>query len=1825
MKYIFIFLISISSLWANGQNVISPITINLPANPPANTADWATMVPPVMILAQTKLVNGQINGLVQESKIMVAIMDGNNKVCGTVTQQNAPSSNFSSVSKNWTGAAVLSLIGQDCVLKPGSYQLCVRFTGSNMAASNVILGEACKPFTIPEKKQESFSPPRNINPTNEKKFTEAEIKTPITFRWTPIVPKPQEPVTYRLKVWQLMQGQNGANAMRSNQPIVEKDVNNITQAIVTNLYTGPCKPPYLCSYVWNVQAIDKEGKPVGSNKGMSEATSFDVSDAAPPSGLRTMGIKSLVALHPENDSLINEEDNKKSIRFIWTSVLPKPAVSVQYNLKIWEIKDGQTAEQARLSNKLLLWKTVYDDTSIKVNTNLLNLSTSKAAQVKFVWVVDANEKPARAFSGRVITLVDLGSTALMVLKINQKVAPPPPGCTTSSTTAFDSGSIIHLSDGYKLKLTETPTGTSDSLVGKGTVDVKWVGVLNVQFKGIKINGNDTLCSGAVYTITDSKQEYPTQWAINVLNHSGIPNWTTNKIKNLAAGIDSNKLTKPLIEAANSITTPASMPLNMPLGYFQNGDEAFGAIGFTEMVFKPTSAEFEVIVSLKTTKVFKETSSLYGTDAIALQGKGIKFTNTGLKGINGEIKLLEPITFNYASVDTTTLKMTFNKEDSATGNIGNAVIFGDTSSRFWTYKLDVNVQLPEKWLTPVDTAELNVNMNFQAQILRWDNFILQTTIPACTVPNTNGLGFEETTIVYDHSNTLNYSAMVFPDNYGTQESSEMFSGFYIPSFNMTLPDGLRSYADTTKQIRVGAENLIINKDGITGKIFAHNVLSYPLANVGNLAASIDTVDIELFKKTLTQARMNGKITLPMSSKDEVASTIGYDALFIPASASEDSTRSLTFTLKPDQDINSKFLGKGKVNIAQTSNLSLLLKKKRGEDRSIKLDIELNGKLYYPTGKIANPVNPSKPFDLELDCKFEGLKMNYDNLGTEKFTFKPGVWKFASGQKKLAGFAFNISEVKPVNIAFSTSGQYLFKGGIEFVAKINIGSENSKVAIAGDVKIQLLGGIKSSNFNEAGVDTTGPKKKFGFLSNLKPEFLGVRVSNVNVDVHMAPVDIKGSVTFYKDDAVYGTGFKGDIQGKFKTPNITISIGAIFGNTKSIPGNIGPGFKYWMVQAQVVIPPPGIVFMTGFAFRGFGAGVYSRMQMNPPATFNPLAANSTTFGGAIFTPDNTVAFGFKVKGIIATTPKEETFNGSVGLTGEFNTSGGMNFIQFDGTFSCGAKIGEENKAFATGAISVKYNFINKVFDLTSDLLLDVRSKGVDIYTPSPIHTVLYVNSKTNKWYFKSGTPTNPMTVKVFGATTQSYLMFGNHLGADIPTGFMQMTKDGWAQAGLGPMGFVDAATQQGKYKTAKGFAFGVAVKGGNSESKSIFGYNGLCWNTCRTNYSCCNFNYPCSESVYRYLNVGYSYIVGGEVDASLLQYNGCIGFNNGWRASVSAAIYAGVTVTYSANFPFSGCSGGQSGTLVSFRAGATAQAEFPNPSYFKGRVTGTWSVGGYSGSVDKTVEIGSQCAGSEQQLDPSINENEIYKQENAKDSLKKKLITSIVSPSSASDVNRKTYFSALLEYPYNEAFDVQEQQSSGEIKVRTFRVMYTTSLTQDSLPPSTGVGSVSAMAASTSAMMATEPTSTTSTSSTVSASTISTATVSSTRPSTTAAASSAASSASSSSASHSTTASTAAVSSASGLLLEDAGTDALGAKRFRLAGSAGVMSTVALKPNTSYKFQMIGIMQEKNSAGVWQNANHATSTVPIKDTKTYYFKTNSEAVGGAASASATPAIRL
>lgn len=324
---------------------ITAINISLPSNPDANTSKWNSGSGMLTISATARMINGVVDGRAKESRVLVTIKKNGAPACGSYTNSTAPASGFTTVSKVWNGTNAISLLGQDCTLPPGEYELCVQFFGEGVAP--ISLSEVkCTAFSIKAKDDQQYQPPQPLQPSNNASLTADDVKKPLPFRWTPLVPKPTEPVTYRLRVWQLMQGQNQTQAMNVNQPVIIKDIDNLTQYNVTNLLTGPCKPPYLCDFVWNVQALNKDGKPIGSNNGTSEPFGFTVSSKEEPTS-------PLKLIAPENGSTIT---TTQEVKFTWLPPTPAPPEGGGYKIKIVEIKGDESPENAMLKNKAFFEK-----------------------------------------------------------------------------------------------------------------------------------------------------------------------------------------------------------------------------------------------------------------------------------------------------------------------------------------------------------------------------------------------------------------------------------------------------------------------------------------------------------------------------------------------------------------------------------------------------------------------------------------------------------------------------------------------------------------------------------------------------------------------------------------------------------------------------------------------------------------------------------------------------------------------------------------------------------------------------------------------------------------------------------------------------------------------------------------------------------------------------------------------------------------------------------------------------------------------------------------------------------------------------------------------------------------------------------------------------------------------------------------------------------------------------------------------------------------------------------------------------------------------------
>jgi hypothetical protein len=126
------------------------------------------------------------------------------------------------------------------------------------------------------KAQAAIKPPVNVYPADKQSISLDEAKRGITFKWKLVEPG-QRGVTYRLRVWQLMETQNGTQAMNNNRPMIDRDVTDAPETTWPSLLTGPCKPPYLCDFIWNVEASLKNAAGIAEVIGTSTPTMFAVS------------------------------------------------------------------------------------------------------------------------------------------------------------------------------------------------------------------------------------------------------------------------------------------------------------------------------------------------------------------------------------------------------------------------------------------------------------------------------------------------------------------------------------------------------------------------------------------------------------------------------------------------------------------------------------------------------------------------------------------------------------------------------------------------------------------------------------------------------------------------------------------------------------------------------------------------------------------------------------------------------------------------------------------------------------------------------------------------------------------------------------------------------------------------------------------------------------------------------------------------------------------------------------------------------------------------------------------------------------------------------------------------------------------------------------------------------------------------------------------------------------------------------------------------------------------------------------------------------------
>lgn len=599
----------------------------------------------------------------------------------------------------------------------------------------------------------------------------------------------------------------------------------------------------------------------------------------------------------------------------------------------------------------------------------------------------------------------------------------------------------------------------------------------------------------------------------------------------------------------------------------------------------------------------------------------------------------------------------------------------------------------------DTSK-KVKATFEIHTNDIHNFITSASITPFAIKGLNDWSFQVTNAVVDMSEISNFPSMVFPGGYILESpgNPQFWTGFYLRELKVTLPPEISKHNSPTTFM---AQNVLIDGTGFTGHLQANNIFSLNEGNMSGWGFSLDELGVDFISNQLTAGNLKGEIRIP-AMKDN---GLKYQAMMSYNPNTKDVN--YNFTVSPQENISfDAFFAK--VDLYPTSQMSIQKQNGKFIPRAIL------------TGRIA--LDHSNASTAKLD--FQNLTFVTYAPYLISGTFS-SVDPTNQTQNKTAGFDVSISDFRLV--LSPTQPKLNFKAEINFMN-------------AGDFSFT---GSTMVNIN-ANVGTENGQQSWSFA--------GVGIGAILLEIQTQPFYLQGIINFYENDPIFGKGFDGRIL--FKLNEIMddpLEVNAQFGKTD---------FKYFYVDAYYPITIPlGTINITRL-----NGGLYYHMRPvnnNPSQFYSNLSVSPAPNAHRTkYIPDNSISIGFKAGVNYQYSKSEKALNGDAMFEVAFSSSGGLDFIRFDGKAYMLASVSERQTkpAPAIGTVLIQYDNINKIFD--ANLNFYVSTSGINGSANSKIHI------EPNIWFVCVGRPSNPASLSLAGfGTASTYILTGNQLEPMAP----------------------------------------------------------------------------------------------------------------------------------------------------------------------------------------------------------------------------------------------------------------------------------------------------------------------------------------------------------------------------------------------------------------------------------------------------------------------------
>ncbi len=612
------------------------------------------------------------------------------------------------------------------------------------------------------------------------------------------------------------------------------------------------------------------------------------------------------------------------------------------------------------------------------------------------------------------------------------------------------------------------------------------------------------------------------------------------------------------------------------------------------------------------------------------------------------------------------------------------------------------------------------------ITNLNNMVASLSMTPFKLKDRGDFAFKVGEATWDMSDYNNPTGFVLPDEYMAEYGSNtnLWRGFYLRNVQVRIP-----FKKSGQEAKVGVNGMMIDDHGFTGHIYGNNLISINEGNMEGWVFSLDTLNIDLLRSRLKFGEASGGMRIPFLGSD----SLGYRLAVQEWNGGWDYL--LNVGLREDKIFPSP-LGNAKIRLKRGSYVEL---HKPVNDKFV-VAAMLHGVIMKDDGV----------------ARFNWLSFENVGLSTRAPYLHSGVFSLDGldlTSPKLGGFAVSLNSV----------GFGLYNG--QAVLKFGLGMNFSEEADRG---FGVTGGFRLLAKVEKGAEPDAKQKW---------TFDGVKVDSIGINVETGAFDLNGLVQFFENDGVYGNGFRGALSMKLlkSSLNIQVSAGAYFGNKN--------GLKYWQVSAYAATDSWGVPIVPGVIYmNGFMGGLAYHMKKPDRFMVTPSMMDSTTYAPIssvedwarqTYVPDANSGLSIMV-GTSLYAIKKKLLSASVALEVGFNTSGGLNFVQFNGYATLFKDIttiapstivkGQYgSEAAFTAMVNILYDRPNKTFHANVSAFMDlgvIRGAGAGNQLGE-----LVIHADPSQWYVYVGRPGSPVGAKLQLAgvdfvTLQTYFMFGKLL---------------------------------------------------------------------------------------------------------------------------------------------------------------------------------------------------------------------------------------------------------------------------------------------------------------------------------------------------------------------------------------------------------------------------------------------------------------------------------